>query len=596
VYISGKEVSHKVKVKFHLRIREFVQIRQKRGDTVKKFLLLLFALLLIFSVIFIGCKTTTTTKPLTTAATAAKTTAPTTAPGVFTVAPATATPTATKAAPAGKSGGVITLTETESGIGSIGIPWRYAGLSGRQANPMHETLIARYPLTDEMIPQLAESWEWSNNYMTITFHLRHGVKFQDGTDFNAKAVQWNFEQQTAAKITGTEVIKNTEVLDDYTFRVNLTTFQNTWIRKITGDVNGAYLGIQISPTAVGKSGVEALDWNPVGTGTGPFKFKTFKRDQYLDYTRNDDYWGGKPLLDGLRIAFINDAVAAQLGFESGTQDSFSAIGRDYQLRHDLAPKGFQVVDTIGLAYHFVPSVRGTNNPWANVKVRQAFDYAVDKATVVKTAFYGNAIALYKNATPQQYGYDPNFVGRRYDPAKAKALLAEAGYPNGFKTTLYCGTHLADQSTNLVQSYMKAVGMDTTLDLHTPSKWVDYETNGWDNGLMYSPQGSGCFGLFLERYYITPQAPNWNRGIYWDAMYRPKEFNDMILKYLTIGDVEQEKKYAVEVQQWMFDNAPSLQAWIHSGAIILQPYVRNYTGPKGVRNDQNFWYTGCWLDK
>jgi len=492
-------------------------------------------------------------------------------------------------------GGTLVYTQTEFATGSIGVPWKYVGLAGGQTQPMTEALVGRYRLSDEAVGVLAESWEWSNNNLTITFRLRKGVKFQDGADFNATAVKWNFDQNIAAKMTGTEVIGSTEIVDPYTFRVNLTTYQNTWLRKLTSEIAGANIGRMISPTAFQKLGAD-VDWNPVGIGTGPFQFKSFKRDQFLEYSRNDNYWGGKTLLDGMKIVIIADAVTAQMGFLAGEQDTFSAIGRDPQLQNDLLPKGYAMQAGLGLGFIFVPSGAKPNSPWANVKVRQAFEYAIDKESIVKNALYGYAYPLYKNATIQQLGYDPNFVGRRYDPAKAKALLAEAGYPNGFKTTLWCGTHLVGNDTLAVQAYMKAVGINADLNLITPAKWTEMETNGWDEGVMQSPQGAACFALFLERYYWTPTAPNWTKGLYYQTMYRPADNNARITALLAIADPAAEKQASIDLQQYYFDNAMAIQGWMHKGALFLQPYVHNYTPAKGYRADIIFDWTKCWLDK
>jgi ABC-type transport system substrate-binding protein len=135
----------------------------------------------------------------------------------------------------------------------------------------------------ELKPWLAESYKVADDLTSITFNLRKGVKFQDGTDFNAQAAKWNLDNQIQAKRQ--PYWKSVEVIDDYTIRLNLTQWQNS-ILSFLADETDSWM---VSPAAFQKNGIDWMRKNPVGTG--PFKFVSFASDTGLKTVRNPDYWG-----------------------------------------------------------------------------------------------------------------------------------------------------------------------------------------------------------------------------------------------------------------------------------------------------------------
>ncbi len=146
--------------------------------------------------------------------------------------------------------------------------------------------------------------------MLITFTLRKGVKFHDGTDFNAEAVKFNLEAKKAAKMSGTEDWSSIDILDDYTVRINLLQYVNTALARFT-----AIYGAMVSPTAFKKNGIDWARWNPVGTG--PFQFVGFERDVSAKYKRFEGYWQkGKPYLDGVEYLYIKDPMTQSATMEA----------------------------------------------------------------------------------------------------------------------------------------------------------------------------------------------------------------------------------------------------------------------------------------
>ena len=176
------------------------------------------------------------------------------------------------------------------------------------SRPAVETL-ARYDTSGKLIPVLATSWEMNSTALTMTITLRKGVKFHDGTDFNATAVKFNLDRFTASKRSELTQVKSVDVVDDYTVRLNLKTWDNT--------IDGAalyYAGNMISPLAFQTNGKAWIEKNPVGTG--PFKFVSWERDVSLVYQKNTNYWQpGKPYLDKIQFRVIADPMVSLAALE-----------------------------------------------------------------------------------------------------------------------------------------------------------------------------------------------------------------------------------------------------------------------------------------
>ena len=430
------------------------------------------------------------------------------------------------------------------------------------------------------MPRLMESYEWAPDNLSVTIHLRKNVKFHDGTDFNADVAKWNLDQHMKVGMDGMENIVSTDVIDNNTIKINIKQFQNTWFAKL-----GGATGMMISQKNYEEKGAAYVDWHPVGTG--PFKFKEYKDKDYLLMERFNGYWGDKAHLDQIKYLFIADPVTAQIAFEAGEGDTISLMMGGPKMATDLAKKGFLVNATGGgLCMCFIPSVTSPASPLNNLKVREAIEYAINKEAIAQNVGLGYFSALYQYAGSTQLPFDPNFQGRKYDPEKAKQLLTEAGYPNGFKTTLYAGVHLAGDEIPAVQAYLKDVGIDADIQIISVAKWIDMETNGWPDGLLESPSTlSTDYGTTVLRYLVRPLQPNWFRGIYWNSMYRPDELEKAVQEYIVIPDAAGQLAKAKEIVKIVYDNSIAIPLWDSKNISITQPWVHDqykgmedFTGP------------------
>ena len=232
-----------------------------------------------------------------------------------------------------------------------------------------------------------------------------------------------------AKKPGPNQFISVEVLDDYTVKVNLKQYQNS----ILGSM--AVSDVFVSPTAYNTKGIDWARYNPVGTG--PFKFVSFARDVSLKFTKFDGYWQkGLPYLDGIENAVIQDPMTRAATFQSGDGNVISSA--DARTASDLGARGYDVISQANGYAVLLPDSANPDSPFAKQKVREAVEYAIDKAAIAKALGYGFWTADYQATIPTGMAYNSDITGRLYDPQKAKQLLAEAGYPNGFDTTIIPG--------------------------------------------------------------------------------------------------------------------------------------------------------------
>jgi len=266
---------------------------------------------------------------------------------------------------------------------------------------------------------LAESWEASEDALTWTFHLRKGVTFHDGTPFNAEVVKFSYDRvmnpehsRVAAQFQ--EGIKEVEVVDDYTVKFHLNFPNASFIAQLVAD----FRSVIMSPAAVEKYG-EDLAINPVGTG--PFKFVEWRRDEQIVLERNEDYWGGAPLLDGVIFRVIPDEQTMLIELEKGTVH----MSLNFPIEH-LAELEANPDLTVhkGLKHASYGAWFQVNMPpMGDVRVRKAFALAVDVDTIVDTVGKGLMVPACGPVPPNNVLIKPcEIEWPKYDPEEAKRIL------------------------------------------------------------------------------------------------------------------------------------------------------------------------------
>jgi len=325
-------------------------------------------------------------------------------------------------------------------------------------------------------PGLIEQWETSDRALTV--HLRKGVTFHDGTDWNVDAFKWNLDRQLHdPKSLGASVLEGVDLnnpltsLDSYTAQINLT---HPAPALLTG--LASYYLFPVSPAAFQKLGADQFGRNPVGTG--PYKFKEWRRGDRILLERNDSYWmkdsAGKslPYLDGITYRLIADDSVRSLELKAHNIDFADLLpGKD--IPSIKADSSLTFVDGpwCGNCYRVVFDAKA--GPFAdNLKLRQAALYAIDRDAVAKTIGQGAGTPTRYFLGPGAMGYDENLPYYDYQPDKAKQLLQDAGYASGLDFTY---TVISREADNLMGQMLKqmweTVGLRANVDVLERAAWV-----------------------------------------------------------------------------------------------------------------------------
>ncbi len=322
-------------------------------------------------------------------------------------------------------------------------------------------------------PSLAEKWETSADGLTYTFHLRKGVKFQDGTDFNAAAVKFNIDRQLEGKVTEDMSyagfvygsVKDVEAVDDYTVKINMKSASTPFLSNLAMCMAAPI----ISPKAL-QDNNNNVNEHPVGTG--PYKFVSWTKGQNIVLTRNDDYWGTKAITKNVIFKFITDNSARVVALNNGEADMIDGI--DSTVVKQIEDAGNKIYDAPGMNVNYM-AYNTTKAPFDKVEVRKAISQAINVPELVKSLYQGYADPATSVMPTFMPGYDKSITQVSYDQAAAKSALSSAGvtkvhiitYSNPRPYNAANGQALAEA----IQGYLKNVGVTATIDAFD---WTTYK--------------------------------------------------------------------------------------------------------------------------
>lgn len=319
--------------------------------------------------------------------------------------------------------------------------------------PIYQQLVTFKPGTTEVIPQLATSWDISPDGLTYTFHLRHDVKWQSNQlfkptrDFNADDVIFSFDRQSKQsspyyKVSGGHypyfgdmkldtLLKSVDKVDDYAIKFTLNQPQAPFLADMAMD----FATIQSAEyaDALTKAGKQdQIDQQPIGTG--PFELLQYQKDASIRYRPFPDYWGNKPKLTGLVFSINTDPAVrlAKLRANECQAMAFPLISDVPSIKSD--PK-LQLLQQPGLNIGYL-AFNNQKKPFTDLRVREAINMAIDKEAILKAVYQGAGIVARNLIPPTMWGWDSAMQDYPHDPQKAKQLLADAGFPDGFETTLW----------------------------------------------------------------------------------------------------------------------------------------------------------------
>ncbi|UWR11328.1 ABC transporter substrate-binding protein [Sulfitobacter mediterraneus] len=335
--------------------------------------------------------------------------------------------------------------------------------------------LTRFMGDGSVVPGLAESWEISDDGLTYTFKLRSGVTFHDGTTMDAEDVKFSLDRINAEDSANAQkalysAISGVTVIDPMTVEITLSEPNGNMLFNLAwGDA-----------VIVAPESIENIKQQPIGTGA--FKFDSWSQGDKIEISRNPDYWGTPAVLSKATFKFISDPTAAFAAMMAEDVDVFSGFPAPENLPQFEADPRFQVL--IGSTEG--ETILSTNNkmpPFDNVKVRAAVAHAIDRQAIVDGAMFGYGTPIGTHFAPHNPAYVDHTGMSNYDPERAKALLAEAGFPDGFETTLHLPPpSYARRGGEIIAAQLAAVGIKAEISNVEWAQWLETVFKGKNFGL------------------------------------------------------------------------------------------------------------------
>lgn len=444
----------------------------------------------------------------------------------------------------------------------FGYPPQIGGPDKDYSPPLFERLVA---VGDggAYEPQLATSWDTAPDGKSITFKLRKGVKFHDGTDFNAQAVKFNFDAVIPPKAALLNGVTSVDVVDTYTVRVNLSAYNNLIFYQIA---ISPYCNIA-SPTAIQKNGAEWATTHPVGTG--PYKLERLEPNSSCTLVKNQDYWDkGLPYLDKIQINVVTEPMTQLLSFKSGQADAIydATPTTAVQLRND----GWLLL--VAPSAVFSLSFDSKNSKiLGDVRVRQAIEYAIDKETICSGPGYDLFKPIYQVVPSSSPSYNKTLPPRKYNPQKAKQLLAEAGYPDGFTFKAMFLDALWREGVVAVQANLAQVGIKMEVNFVNNAY---YNTNV-RQGNKIEPGTAAAMGMEnYGNFLYNMDAYFRSNSNQYQYVVRPKVADDLINKSKLLRNQDSAIPLTQEIAKVIYDDQTVVPLWMNPRIIVLGKSVQN----------------------
>ncbi|WP_439529670.1 ABC transporter substrate-binding protein [Pannonibacter sp.] len=351
-------------------------------------------------------------------------------------------------------------------------------------------------------PVLAESWTISDDGKTYTFRLRDGVKFHDGTDFNAEDVKFSLERGKAADSANAQKAKFEQI---ETVEVVSPTEVKVTLKQPVGD----FLTFLGTGDAVIVAPESAADNKAKPVGTGPFRFGQWVQGDKVELTRSADYWGTPVKLETATFKIIADNAAAFSSMMAGDVDGFPIFNAPENLPQFAADPRFSVV--VGTTEgETILSTNNAREPFSNLKVRQAIAHAIDRKALIDGAMFGYGTPIGSHFAPHHPAYKDLTGTYPYDLEKAKALMAEAGLADGFKATLKLPPPVyARRGGEILASDLKKIGIELELIPLEWAQWLEQVFKGKDYDLtIVSHTEANDINIYArDDYYFNYQNPD-----------------------------------------------------------------------------------------
>ncbi|MFW6381078.1 MAG: ABC transporter substrate-binding protein [Bacillota bacterium] len=359
------------------------------------------------------------------------------------------------------------------------------GESVKVITNVFEGLVRFKAGSTEVEPGLATGWRVSDDGKVWEFKLQEGVKFHDGTDLTADDVVFSFERQMDEDHPYHEgdfaywsymysFVNDVEKVNDYQVKITLDKPYAPFIYNLA-----CFPAFIVSEEAMKDMGVEDFRNNPVGTG--PFEFVEWEHDSQITLEAFEDYWDGRPYLDKVVFRVVPENTTRVMGLKGEDLDLIDNFGPQ-NVSTIKEADNLKLLSQPGMNVSYM-AMNQLKEPLDNKKVRQAINWAVDKESIIEGAYSDSAESAKNPLPPTLWGYNDRVDDYGYDPEKAKELLAEAGYEDGFEIDLWYPNNPrpympeGKKVAQAIQSNLKEVGIDVELVTHDWGTYLDKLENG-----------------------------------------------------------------------------------------------------------------------
>ncbi|OGO31859.1 MAG: hypothetical protein A2Z29_04535 [Chloroflexi bacterium RBG_16_56_11] len=530
-----------------------------------KKLMVTLVLILVLASVVIGCGTETTTPATTTSTATVTTTAP--------------------PPPVNKVGGTLRVIEIVAPGAPLGAEWE-GNLGTYNTQQWVLERLLREQQDGSMKGELAETWDVNTTgNVTVVFHLRKGVTFHDGTPWNAQAAAWNLNMfKTAGMFTGTTNFwASWDILDDYTLRVNYTSWSNHLIRSWENY-------FFVSPTAYDKNGIEWMRTHMVGTG--PFVQKDFQKDVSFTATRNPNYWakdaqGNKlPYLDEVQLLYVADETARETLMKAGGAEILTSSTKQAAR---FVGTNFNIVTRSGGSTMLVPDSKNAESPYSDLNVRLAVEYAIDREALAASFGYGFDKAAYQMSSSATPAYDPLLEPRKFDLAKSKEYLAKSGFANGFNTTIFVAPGVNRDPVVAIQAMLTKININAELQFPEPAAWQAITTQPAKvNSLIYIPLAE------FSNYNTTLNVFFGGKGFYLPSNQKPEGY--VALFDSSLAAPAPDPVILKKISDGFYNNVTIVPLVYATSVFVLAPNVQDSRITQFGSMVMALDYAGVWLKK
>lgn len=442
--------------------------------------------------------------------------------------------------------------------------------------------------TSELVPGLAEKWDISDDGLVYTFYLRKGVKFHNGEEFKADDVVYTFERMLkpetnalnqdfimAVKGAGdimegnADKLEGLEVVDDYTIKMTLEEPFAPFLANL------ATPGVSIYNRKFTEAAGDQFGLTPEKTcGTGPFKLSKWDLNSETQVDAFDGYWKGRPKLDAVNWKTVKDADTQRMMFENGELDEFDCDEAPSQIAYFANSEKYKdwlkIGNRVGIYYY---SINEKIKPFDDVRIRKAFQMSVDRQQLLDTLYDGRGKVQSGIMPEGLIGYNPDLPEIKYDPEKAKALMAEAGYPDGFEMDMCMVTDSPStlRLNEMVQAMLAKVNIKANIVQMDEASWYGVRAQG-ELG-SYTTSWSADFND-PDNFFYTFFAPQ--NTIKRSFNYFNAAASQKIVEARAMNSLDERIKVYRELEKQIIqDDAAWVPLYLRQHIFIVNPRVQNY---------------------